>query len=301
MTTLADLVAQTEEHLLAGARDELNQLAATVDTDDTEWSFTYELSGVQQGAYVSVDLEIVYVWDTNDSAKTATVQRGMLGSTPAAHTGGSIAYANPKFSKWAITKALNQEIVDLSAPPNGLFRPRTFTTTTSPVAMTYPIPVDNDDIIDVLDIRYDAPGAEHAWPRVTRYEYRILRGLPTATESGSASGLSLRVNTAMYPGRDLLVTYSAPFLPLAALADDVEDVTGLPTSAVDIPPLGAAARLMGVREARRAFVEDEVDSRRANEVPPGSAAKAAAVLLSILDGRIKTEYLRLIAAYPQTR
>jgi len=55
---------------------------------------------------------------------------------------------------------------------------------------------------------------------------------------------------------------------------------------------------MGVREAKRTFVERSVDTRRAAEVPAGSSARAAGVLLQLLDGRIKAKPHELRQKWP---
>ncbi len=89
MTTTDTLITDTEEHLLGGDRDEQNRLSNTVDNVQTQISFDFPLGGIQQGAYVNLDIETMYVWSVNSASSTATVQRGMLGSTPAAHTAGT--------------------------------------------------------------------------------------------------------------------------------------------------------------------------------------------------------------------
>src|SRR5439155_7776767 len=145
---------------------------------------------------------------------------------------------------------LNVEIRDVSTPPNGLWQAKHFTLTTQPVKRTYTIPTLNSDLLDVLEVRYIEPGAEKAWVRMSRWEFSVLRNMPTSGDGSFTTGFGLRFDRGMYPGRTMNVVYAAPFSELATLTDDVVSVTGLPATAVDIPPLGAAARLMGVREAK---------------------------------------------------
>jgi hypothetical protein len=298
MTTFATLVSDTERHLLSGDREELNKLGASMLAADTTLTYTYDATQIAQGSYLAVDLEVLYVWTVDESRRVALVERGMVGSTAADHVDTSLVQVNPKFSKFDIANAINQEIRSLSAPPSGLFQVKDFTVTTQPVQRTYAVPVLNTDVLSILEIRYDAPGAEMEWPRVTRDEFSVLREMPT---NGFPSGMAVRLDVPVYPGRDMRIVYAAPFTELATLTDDVTVVSGLPATAVDIPPLGAAARLMGVREAKRSFVENEMDPRRAGEVPPGSSSRAAQVLLSLMNTRINTEYLRLIQQYPDRR
>ena len=97
----------------------------------------------------------------------------------------------------------------------------------------------------------------------------------------------------------MVIRYASRLQTLSStLTDDAAATTGLLTNQLDIPALGAAARLMGVREAKRTFIERSVDSRRAAEVPAGSSARAAAVLMQLLNGRIKSEADRLRQLFP---
>jgi hypothetical protein len=303
MSTLANLIEETREHLLAGDRDQINTLASSIGTSDTSLTFTYVLDQIQPGAEISIDLETMYIWATSEGGRTATVLRGYKGTLSTAHNSGDIVYVNPKFSGYKIAQQINAEIRDLGAPPNGLWRVKNYVQTTFPVRKTYSVPALNTDMYYILDVRYHEPGAEFLWIRMKRWDYQVLRGMPIdATDNdGFANGMAVRIDKPMYPGRPLDIVYATGFTELANLTDDPVAVGGLPSTALDIPPLGAAARLMGVREGKRAFVESEVDTRRAGEVPVGAATKAAETLISLLNERIRTELSRLQQQWPDRR
>lgn len=292
-----DLISQVEEHLLGGDRDELNELANDIGFADDTLLLNMPLSGVSQGSYLTLDLEVLYVKSVDSTSQTVTIRRGMLGSTPAAHVANTLVYVNPLFTKWSIFRALNVEIVSLSAADNGIFAVKEFTLTTQPVQVTYDVPADNLDLRALLEIRWDEVSAERSWPRVPLRTVMMIRDLTTDT---GTSGLSFRVDYPSFiPGRRMVVRYAANFTTLStSLTDDAAATTGLGATMIDIPALGAAARLMGVREAKRTFIERSVDSRRAAEVPTGSSARSAAVLLQLLNGRIKSEADRLRQLYP---
>lgn len=295
--TLPELwLSEVEMNLLSGDKDERNLLQTACSATDSSLTFTGALEGIQAGAYLGLDLEVLYVIDVNPSANEASVLRAQLGSAAAAHAANTIVYVNPRFSRWQMWRALNSELRDLSAPPNMIFQVKEFPLTTQPTAMTYTVPAINTDIISLLELRYSIPDALNAWPRVQRGRFSVMRNMPTATFS---SGMAIRVEDRLYPGRVMQVRYAAPLGELADLTTDVFTQTGLPVTAADIPPLGAAARLMGVREAKRSFIESEGDSRRAQEVPAGSAARAAGAILSVLNQRIRSEALRLKTQYPE--
>lgn len=296
MTTTDSLITECEGHLLSGDRDEQNRLTSTIGAGDDTLTFDFPLAGIQKGAYVCLDLEVMYVWSVNTTSRSATVQRAMLGSAAGSHSAGTVAYVNPLFSKWQMFKAINVEIQDLSSADNGLFAERAFTLTTQSVQKVYSVPLANTDLSDVLEIRWQETGPELLWPRVRRGEYQVIRDLDNSTASDT--GLSLRIESSFTPGRNLIVRYAADFSTLASISDDVATTTGLSATMLDIPPLGAAARLMGVREAKRAFTERAVNSRRASEVPGGESARAAGVLLQLLNSRIKDEAARLRRRWP---
>lgn len=299
MTTFADLINRTEQELMGGDKDEMNLLSGSVDNVQTNFAVTMDPTP-DPGSTVAIDLEEMYVTVSDDTSKTFTVVRGYGGSTAAAHNDQTLVYVNPHFSKFRMSQAVNQEINDLSAPPNGLFQPKNFTLTTFPVRKTYSVPLANTDLLRVLQVGYHEPGPEFRWIQMTRWDFRLFPSMPTSStdDDGFAHNMAIRIDRPMYPGRVINFVYAAPFTSLSALTDDVA-TTGLPTTAYDIPSLGGAARLMGVREAKRAFVEATVDTRRAGEVPVGSSTKAAQTILQLLNERIRTELSRLQMLYPE--
>lgn len=298
-TTVDDLVTQVEDHLLGGDRDELNFLGATIGSSDSTLTLSSPLNNLAAGSYLGIELEVLYVKSVDPTSQQVTVRRGMLGSTAATHSTDAQVYINPLFSKWQIFKALNVEIVSLSGADNGLFAERAFTLTSQSVKKTYDVPADNADLRQILEIRWNATGAEAYWPRVGKRSYQIIRDV--TMDSATATGLALRIEEMLTPGRRIVVRYAGDFGALpAAVGADAAVATAMSENMLDIPALGAAARLMGVREAKRSFVERAVDSRRAGEVPPGSSSRAAAVLLQLLNGRIKSEADRLKHLWPDT-
>lgn len=298
MTTVADLISETEDHLLGGDRDAINVLTNSLDTSATTLTLDMPLDAIATGSYLTVDLEVMYVKSVDATSTTPTVIRGFLGSTAASHSAGAIVYVNPLFSKWQIWKALNVEIASLSGADNGLFAETAFTVTTQSVERTYDIPVLNSDLRQILEIRYDAPGAENYWPVVPKRHFQVIRDV--TTDAANTSGMSIRIDDSFVPGRSLVVRYQGDFTALSSTLSTNVTTTKLATTMYDLPPLGAAARLMGVREAKRTFIERSVDTRRAAEVPVGSSARAASVLLSLLNGRVKSEAARLRQKWPDS-
>ena len=292
MTTLVDLVHETKRHLQSMQREPMNKLNTAIDADDETVTFLYDASQVQTGSYLQIGLELLYVWAVDQSAKTAVVGRGQLGSTASAHSEGDVVTVNPKFPDYAIVKEINNDLRDLSTPANGLYRVRTVELTASATSPGYDL-TGATDVLEVLSVTTRHPGAPRSWSPVTNYE------LNRNAHSDFASGYSFHLADGAHPGQPVRVTYKASFDPLTALTDDVETVSGLPATMHDLPPMGAAVRLVAPREIRRNFIDGQGDSRRAEEVPPGATAASMRALAALRQQRIDAEHGRLAQAYPE--
>lgn len=296
MTTCADLIDETRRLLFSGQRERMNRLTSDITAADTSITFDFELSSMAEGSYIAVDLEIMYVWSVTASSKTATVQRAMLGSTAATHTSGSLVYVNSKFPAYSIFTALNEDLDDLSAPDNGLFQVVSKELTYNPAVQGYDLGVAAGvNVLDVLSVTADVPGPSQDWVPLT--SWRLATNTNTTDFS---SGTSITLLEGGSPGLTVRVLYSTPFTKFAALTDNVT-TTGLPTSAYDLPPLGAALRLVGVREIKRNFDESQGDTRRASEVPPNAQLAGYQAVLRERSRRVKAESNRLATNWPMRR
>lgn len=302
LLTTDDMISQVEEHLLGGDRDNLNFLTTGIAATDTTLNLSDALSGVTTGSYLGVDIEVMYVRNIDPTSNQLTVMRGMLGSQAVSHDTGRLVYIDPLFTRWSIFRALNSEISQLSGADNGLFAIKEFTLTTQSVQKTYDVPLANTDLLGVLEIRWDSYGPERYWARVNRRQWQVIRDLQTDT---GTSGMSIRIEDSVIypgsftPGRRMVVRYYSGFSPLSrTLTDDVTLATGISGDMLDIPALGAAARLMGVRSAKRTFIERAIGSRRPSEVPAGASVQSAQILMKLHDDRVQSEADRLRQLYP---
>lgn len=297
MTTCASLISETKRYLLPTAREPLNTLNGAVNSSVTTLTFTNAIdSQISAGDYLSIDLEVVYVWSIVGASRTATVQRAMQGSTAASHTDLSLVSINPRFPDFSILQALNADLDDLSSPENGLFQVATIEFTYQPQIVGYDLTAINSGWINILSVRYDTPGPYKDWPELRHYQ--VKKNQDTAD---FASGTAIMLNDQAYPGRDVRVTYSYPFTHFATTDDDITTVAGLSATMADIPPLGAAARLASVRETQRNQYEAQGDPRRATEVPPNAQLAGATSLARTRSARIKAEAARLSNNYPNRR
>jgi hypothetical protein len=289
--TSTDLVQETLSVLHAGNRDPINKLSATIDSSQTTLALTYELNAARQGVVIAIDLELIFVWEiVSEQSRTLTVERGYAGTTAAAHTAGALVTVAPKFPAFNVLNAINADLDDLSA--NGLFQVKTVAVTYSSAISGYDLP-NATDIIEVLQLKYDEPGPARLWPEITSYKLRRA-----SDTSDFSSGNAIVVYQQGNDGSPIRVTYAAPFTHFTALGQDIAATTGLPWTANDLPPMGAAYRLQVVREGQRNFNEAQPAPRRSSEVPPGAQIQAAQGVLAIRRNRIRVEASRLRKAWP---
>lgn len=281
MTTLGDWIETTKRYLLGGqTSEELNVLGGAIDADDPTLAVTYSPQGLARGTTIAIDFEEMYVWAVSGS--NITVQRGMNGSTAATHDAGAMVIIKPKFSAFRIYHALIEDMFDLSSPENGLFRVLTDELIFTPATRGYPV---TGTTMDILDVRYSEP-VGNSISRVFHYELMH-----------NVDGTFLMVDGA-FPGRTVWVSHRAPFATVPMVMTQNVSISLLPATCEDIPPMGAAVRLVAPREIKRNFSEKAFEPRRAEEVQPGATTNSMRGLALLRQQRILSEAARLAKTYP---
>lgn len=323
--TFNDLIEKVYRRLLSGQRDMTAILGANIDDTTT----TIKLNGVQNnmvtpGGYLSINLEVMYVltWDGTN----ATVIRGYSGSTAAAHVLNDTVFVNPKFTKFDIGVAINDDLRDLSSPSNGLFRVDSTSIPFNPVFQGYDLGDLPNNFIDVLSVNFRIAPPTHNFPAIRNW--RVQRQMFSSAGSADSifpSGQGIQLYEQGWPGLPMYLMYSAPFIPLVNLTDDVTmtpvsnlaaadapynykgvvplvngvpvQLANLPSTAIDIPALGAQIKLMESREIKRNFIEAQPDSRKATDVPAGATNASFRALQMERQARIDAEGDRLARQY----
>lgn len=295
MTTTNDLIDATLDFLLGGQDEAVNTLASAATSSDTTLTFTYGLEGIVPGVMLGIGLEVVRVLDTSPTANTATVLRGQRGSTAAAHDEAAVVTVGPRFSRWSVFRAINDDLDDLSG--RGLFQMKTVDLTFNPAVSGYDL-TSVSDLENIYSVRYQVPGPSKEWPLIAPSAYRFDRN---ASTSDFASGFSLVIYKGGYAGKTIRVAYKAPFTRLSTATDNVQTVAGLPATANDLPPLGAALKLQAGHESGRVAYEFQPDTRRPEEVPVGANLQTASGWRRLREDRIDSELKRLSRRYPMRK
>lgn len=288
-TTVAQLIEETKRLLYGSSRLSLNRVpTAGVLSGDTTLTFEFDLLDITRGALLAIDDELMWAIASNSALKQATVVRGHLGTTPAAHVAGALVEVNPRFPRIYIKRALQQEIDSWGTK---LFKVSSSNISFMSSTRIYDLGV--TDFINVIDVRVSPYSGRTT--RSNPYRWEVLRDQATA-DFASGSAIEL---LGEFPNTGTMRVKVAQKFNTSTW-DDTTDVEalGLTTSMCAIPPVGAAWRLMSAKEVGRTNLTAQPEPRKAEEVPAGHMASVAQQLKKLRDDLIDEERWTLMNRYP---
>jgi len=288
VTTAGTLVDRTVQNLLAGTVEERNKLASSVNASDTTIVVSYSLGSLRDQTVFQIGSELMYVWESDGPNKTLTVERGFGGTTAVSHGSGAIITVSPKFPRWQVLQALNDELADLSSPMNGLFQMKTLDISYNGSDRQIDLP-GVTSLIDLYDVRWRYTSDDHPVVR----NYRLMRDMPT---SDFPSGYVLTLDEPVMSSV-IRVIYKDAYDVFTSEATALSS-TGASSTLADLLVLGAQIRLLASREVKRNFIESQGDTRRSDEVPAGAMNASVTNLLRLRRDRIIAEASRLNRQYP---
>jgi hypothetical protein len=282
---------------MSGYQEQLNRLNSGYVAGSGTMSFDFDIAGIRPGTILSVGTSTFYVWEVSTTLNTAVVQASWDGTTDQDWPTGTVVRVAPRFTDAQILRALNEDINDLSSPASGLFQIGTTELVYDSALVGYDLSL-APNMISPIELRVENPGSFKEWTRIPSFKFRVVKGAPTGQE-GFESGMALFLydTWAGATGDRLHLTYRKGFNQLSN-SFSTKIATGLPSSAWDIPPIGAAISLMAGREIKRSFVEAQGDSRRATEVSAGASTQSVNALRLLRQQRITAEAQRLDGFYP---
>jgi len=292
-----DVILKTRRRLMSGIREQIVQLTqpyvAGANVLYVAGGFT---GAIQTGARLSVDLEVFYVQSVTATGSIGVIG-GYEGSLPANHASGAQATVNPRFTLFDIGVAINDDLMDLSSPMNGLGKITYTDVTFNPTYAGYDLGAGFSAVSSkVLEVSYKIAPPIRTYPLIRKGEYRVMRNVSDTAVFPNGNGII--IYKPAYPGYPIHIQYLAPFSPLVNLTDDLTTVAGLPPTAYDLSDLGAAIRLVEPREVKRNFIESQPDPRKAPEVPPNAVMNSSAKLERQRQLRIDAEADRIMRAFP---
>jgi hypothetical protein len=288
VTTAGTLVDRTVQNLLAGTVEERNKLASSVNASDTTIVVSYSLGSLRDQTVFQIGSELMYVWESDGPNKTLTVERGFGGTTAVSHGSGAIITVSPKFPRWQVLQALNDELADLSSPMNGLFQMKTLDISYNGSDRQIDLP-GVTSLIDLYDVRWRYTSDDYPVVR----NYRLMRDMPT---SDFPSGYVLTLDEPVMSSV-IRVIYKDAYDAFTSEATALSSA-GASSTLADLLVLGAQIRLLASREVKRNFIESQGDTRRSDEVPAGAMNASVTNLLRLRRDRIIAEASRLNRQYP---
>lgn len=287
-TTIGDVVGRVNRKVNGSLRQPFNKLAVAMDASQTTVQLAQAALGVSQGSYLGIDDEIVYVYDFSAGTLTASIERGVNGTTPATHDIGTFVEVD---WRWFSVDVLDELGNEIRSWPEDLFVVRTTDVAVGNVGSTFDVALTG--FRHVLAIHRSRTGSDR-WADVTA-NHSVTTGLPT---SSYPSGNALIAPLSNWGVGTVRVTYAADFTTATIERATPLATIGLSPSLTDALEYGAAYRLLAPREAQRSSVESQPEPRQSSEVAAGVTLRAAAGFKQLRDERIAEEVTRLRGLYP---
>lgn len=298
MTTLSDLIAETRTYLYSNQVSEANRLSGAITSGATSMTMHYPLGTMgatssYRGTIVAIDLEHIRVWESAGNVATV-IERGVDGTTAAAHSDLTYVEVMPKFSPFMIARAINEDLDDLGSPATGLFNMVDLELTYNPAVSGYDMTgVTPSQVIAIQEVRYKIPGPSKHLPAILKWD--TTRSVPVADYP---SGMALLLkDEGAFPGLPIHVRYRSRFNHFVNLTDDCQSVANLPPEANGLPALGAAISLMAGREIKRNFTEATSDPLQLELVLAGNVAQSYKGLIMARQARIQAVAAGLLRQY----
>ena len=296
MATIADCITRTQRLINSNTRSEIDELDTALDSaTDTSLKVKYGADGIRVGSYLSIsnsttEPETVYVHKVNDV--NITIQRGMDGSTPNNWVAGSMIEVEPRFTGFQIVEAVRDTIRSL---PNNLYAVSTATAEFSTTAQSVTVAAMNDQ-------DHDTPGTGFyhllSATRTARDQEDRLLNLNCTVQRQMDGTYKVVRQEKLEKAITVNLIYAHPFVTTALALDTVLGTTvGMPDSMLDIPSLGASARLLLGEESLRLDLHAQGDSRSDASVAAGDRARYSMILQGQYDRRVSEEARRLMSLY----
>lgn len=287
MTTVSDLVYRTRSHLEAPGQQRVTTMKSACVAADTTILLTATQSTIVAGTILEVDDELIMLMAWNQSTQEAQVVRGWWGTTAADHDANTVVFLAPRWTNVEIRRRLVEEI---RSWPDSLFA-ETWVDTDIDVSdysgSTQVLTTPPTDAVRPLAVQWvDSEGL------VTPLRRVVVR---------PASETQYRVDLGEYvlASGTLRVAFATRFdLSTFEMATEVESTILMPSSMSDIPPLGAAMRLLPGREVQRTNRQAQGEPRIADESPANHILSPYQVLGQMRQVRIAEEAARLLYRWP---
>lgn len=291
MTTIEALVSEIDRQLLSHyTRPVLDTPAATFTAGASEIKLS-TVDTMAPGSVLDCGFELMYVKTWNEATRTATVIRGLHGSTARAGVTTDLVKINPRISSVAMVDAIRDEIRSWDSRIYAVELDSVSFGASSPSMEVTP----SRDPYRVLSVRPQPQSStdQRGW---------VMAELRRGEAVGQfASGYSLHLPPGMIFGAATVadVTWAMPFnLTTLATTTDLQATVGLADTMLEILKWGVLYRILAGNQEARLEPFGTVRSDIEQSVPAMSALQAASQFKRMRDDAYDVEVRRLLNRYP---
>lgn len=291
-TNVHGLINKVARYVQPGVSGLLNRLSDAVLSSDTDIPFEFENNGTYRGAWLGIGLEKMHVWDYDAGTKTATVQRAMDGSLAAQHEAGDLVYIHPRWTRYEMAVALQDEI---RSWPTSLYAIGAYDLSVTSTQRDYDLPIESFTHILEVSAYTTVVNVMTTQGPTDITDYDVLTN--QSTDNYPSSNAFIANYPQLFSGT-LRILYAKPFSTSSWTEDTTVGEIGLTPPMEDVCVLGAAARLLPSAEIQRSDTQAQGQSRLSEEVPPNYALQTARELERLRDKRLGQEARRLRELFP---
>ena len=291
MPTLSDMIDEVRASLAGYTlrQDRITYLDTAITSTDTAMVIGSS-SNLAKGI-IEIDDELIWIDNFNQSSSTLNAAPGFgrgYQNTPASpHAQYAQITLTPTFPKTIIKKAINDTINSLY-PKLWAVASTTFTFNASQT--TYALP---DDLESILYMSWQTTGSSQEWLPINRWRADQMANVATFNTQNT---VNLYEN--IQPGRTVQVWYTTTPNTLDNNTDDFADVTGLPSSSVEVVTLGACYKLLSYVDAGRINLSSAEADLNDTKIPSTAGVAASRYIFALYQQRLSEEALKLKDKYP---
>jgi hypothetical protein len=301
ITTVDASLERVRRNAMLGSYGPFYMLMAPATDSDTMLTLDHEVAHITLGSILAVDYELMRVTAIAHGSNTLEVQRGFLGTTPAAHDEMALVEQDPRYPKAVLLDHAEQEVRSWEKQ---LFRIVTLPITTTRSERTYDlVGVAAEGIDFLLEVRappvnvpiddFGSTWSGDTWPKV---EAKLLRNMPVAD---LPSGFGLQLKHWPREAGTLRVAYASPFTLTAWTgATDLVATVGLDPGWIEILEHGVRARALTGSMSSRSDWRATGTNRDAQEVNLLDLVRAVDMAQAVRDRRLTDAATKLRSRYP---
>jgi hypothetical protein len=240
---------------------------------------------------IEIDDELIWIDNFSQASNTLNAApgfgRGYQNTNASPHAQYAQVTLTPTFPKVMIKKAIN-DVINSLYPKLWAVASTTFTFNASQT--TYALP---DDLESILYMSWQTTGSSLEWLPINRW-----RADPMANISTFNTTNTVNIYENIQPGRTVQVYYTTTPNTLDNPTDDFADVTGLPSSSVEVVILGACYKLLSYVDAGRINLSSAEADLNDTKIPSTAGVASSRYIFALYQQRLNDEALKLQDKYP---